>query len=342
MQAKSSWWLINQRRFVFPLLVLSAVFTTLSQVNDTHIAHNLISSEDKLLVASCYLIIGGIVGLLINMVFSMTRLGKVIDPEFQKLTIPGTKTLLYALASGSVSALSTLFFLWGSSLYDPGIVSALAGATVLFIMLWELYKGRIRFSDYIVPALLVFIGGALATSQVGRGLQISVLGIAILLFGKNILGAAGSLLEKEAVVLDNATNVTFWRFLFLTLSGVILAILLAVFRGNLTNLGQLIQDSFWQMLPFVLITMVFVYFSNGFQAASKKYLPVTTVTVVGSLPIVMGLFLGLAVNLFWPNTFTDLPQDIPTIVVRVVGSCIIVAGVGMLKELRVKSPEDSA
>jgi len=331
---KSSWWLDNQKRYVLLLLVLAAIFETIYKVNDTHITHNLISNTDKLLVASCYLIIGGAVGLVVNFVFSNTRLGQVVDPAFGKIKLPNKAVLGYAIASGFLSALSTLFLLWGSSLYDPGVVSALAGATVLFVMLWELYKGRISFADYIFPALLVFIGGAMATADLTKGIQISVVSILLLLVGKNLIGAASNLMQKEAVQGDNATNFTFWRFLALVISGAVIAFIIALFRGNVSDLVDLMKASFWQMLPFVLITMVFVYFSNGFQAVSTKYLPVTTISIIGSLPIVLGLFLGLGVNVIWPSTFKDLPTDSSTIVVRIVGSIVIIVGVALLKELK--------
>ena len=103
-----SWWMKNQRRYVLLLLVFAAVFETVYKVNDTHITHNLIINSDKLLVASCYLIIGGVIGLIVNLIFSNTPLGKVVDPAFGKIELPNKVTLLYAFVSGFLSALNYL------------------------------------------------------------------------------------------------------------------------------------------------------------------------------------------------------------------------------------------
>lgn len=322
------WWLENQEHYVMWILLIGAIFETIYRVNDSYITQNLISSEDKLLISSTYLVIGGVMGLVINLTLSRTVLGQVIDPAFGKIAIPSTKVLLYAMVCGFLSAFSTLLLLWGSSLYDPGIVGVLAGTTVLFVMLWELFKGRIRLSDYIFPALLVFIGVFASTAT--TGLKFSLISILLLLIGKNAVAAASSLISKEAVAKDNATNFTFWRFLFLTLSGVVIATIIASIRGNIDDLGHLITASFGTMFPYVVFTMCLVYFSNGFQAVSTKHKSVTMISIIGSLPIGLSFLLSLLVNELWSGSFKDLPSDSLLIMIRILGILIIIAGISSL------------
>lgn len=327
--SRPGWWSKFQVSSPNLIVVIAAVLVAIYTVNDAHILHNIIVSTDQFTVVVAYLTVGGWFGLLINWGLCHTPAGKLVDPTFQKIKGIGSKAQLSAFLAGTIGAGSTLFMLWGSQLYDPSVILPLSNVTILFVVIWEVITGKVRFSEIVWPAILVISGAFMASVSVSAGFYISVAGLIILLFCKNIISAVGEILEQTGVLASNATSFNFWRFFWLTISGTIIAVVVSLFRGMfdvyLTTLTSMLPA-----LPWILLTMVLVFFGAGLKNVSKKHTTVAAVTMIMTLPIVLGAPLTILVNRLWPDTFKEAPVQPIDWLIRFVGAVLILWGISKL------------
>jgi drug/metabolite transporter (DMT)-like permease len=327
--SKPGWWGRFQAKNPIWLLVVAAILTAIYTTNDGHILHNIIVSSDPFTAVMAYLTLGGWVGLGINWLLCQTPAGKLIDPSFEQIKGIDKKAQMSAILAGVIGAASTLFMLWGSQIYDPSVVLPLSNAAILFVVSWEVVTGKERFSDVIWPALLVVIGAFLASVDVESGFYISMAGLIILLFFKNIISAAGEILEQKGVLASNATSFNFWRFLWLTVAGTIIALVVSAMRGTLGLYFATLALT-PKAIPWILLTMVLVFFGMGLKSAAKKYTTVSRVSMVMTIPIILGAPLTWLVNNTWPGTFIEAPMTPIHWFVRIAGAVLIFWGIAKL------------
>lgn len=141
-------------------------------------------------------------------------------------------------------------------------------------------------------------------------------------------------IRQEGVWKSDAVTFNFWRFLWLTVSGTILAGGIALARGTFGDLTQLLGTVWKPALPWVLLTMFFVFFFNTLLQKAMKTGAVSKVSMVISLQIVLGIPLTLAADRLWPGVFGQLPSDPMVWVIRLVGAVLIVWGIIRLKSER--------
>lgn len=329
--SKPGWWAKFQSGSPILVLVVAAFITALYTINDSHIMHNIIVAADPFTAVMVYLTVGGWVGLGINWLLCQTPAGKIVDPSFTKIEGIGSKAQLSAILAGVIGAASTLFMLWGSQLYDPSVVLPLSNAAILFVVIWEVITGKEKFSIVAWPTLLVVCGAFLASVDVSSGFYISLAGLVILLFFKNIISAAGEILEQTGVVASNATSFNFWRFFWLTIAGTIIAVVVSAIRGTLGVYFATL--TFVPVaLPWILLTMVLVFFGQGLKNVAKKYTTVSRVTMVMTLPIILGAPLTLIVNGLWPGIFVEAPIEFAQWLTRFVGAVLIFWGISKLQK----------
>ena len=323
--SEKSWWANFMSRNVWIVLCIVAFVSAAYMVNDSHIMHNIVVSPDPFSAVVAYLTVGGMAGLLLNWVFCQTPLGKVIDPSFTGITLMNRKAQLSAFLSGAIGALSTLFLLWGSQIFDPSLVLPLGNIAIFFVFLYEVSGSKVNFRQAIVPVVLVVLGAMLFTYNPVAGTFISWTGFLVLVLLKNGVTAIGEILEQTGVLSGDATSFGFWRFFWLTITGTILAVTVSLIRGQfatyLTALGAAVHG-----LPWIALTMFLVFFGVGLKNAAKKYTNVSNVMMFMTIPIVLGLPLTLLVNIFWPGTFVGVTFDVLTIVIRLAGALLILFG----------------
>lgn len=321
----TSWWGSFMSKNVWIVLCLVAFVSAAYMVNDSHIMHNIIVSTDPFSAVMAYLTVGGWAGLLLNWIFCQTPLGKIIDPSFTGISRMNPKAQLSAFLSGAIGALSTLFLLWGSQIFDPSLVLPLGNIAIFFVFVYEVIRGKVEFRKAILPVSLVIVGAMMFTYNPVAGVFISITGFFVLVVLKNGISAIGEILEQTGVLSGDATSFGFWRFFWLTIVATILAVTMSFIRGQFGVYVLALKAAFIG-LPWIALTMFLVFFGVGLKNATKKYTIVSNVMMYMTIPVVLGLPLTLLVNYVWPGTFVGMTFEPLTIGLRLVGAVLILIG----------------
>lgn len=324
-------------RSVFLFSVLAAVFGALYLANDTFIMHQVILSEDSFTAVSAYLILGGWIGTICTFVYN-AFLGNWLDTDYMGFNFGTSKMQILALASGAIAAGSTTFCLMGNQSLDPSLVIALSNLSILYIVLYDGIRGTVSLKQLWFSTFLVIIGSILAsTMRFAGSLEITFLGITLLLVGRCGTDAVERIVRQQGVRESDAVIFNFWRFLWLTISGTILVSTIALFRGTFSELKELLMIIWRPALPWVLLTMFFVFFFGTLLQKAMKIGAVSRVSMVVNLQIVLGIPITLAVDWWYPGVFGEIPTDLATWIVRLTGSILIVAGIMRLRGIKKSS-----
>ena len=319
---KESGWL----RATFSVVLVAAVFGALYLANDTFIMHQIILSEDPFTAVSTYLIFGGWVGTLCFLVYN-TLLGKWLDRDYPGFNFGTWGMQLLALVSGAIAAGSTAFCLAGNQNLDPSLVTALSNLSILYLIFYDWVGGRVALVKVWLPALLVIGGSILASvTRLAGGFEITLLGILILLVGRCGTDALEKVVRKLGGERSDAVTFTFWRMFWLSVTGTIFAVAVAFARGTYGELTALLGSVWWTALPWVLLTMFFVFFFSTLLQKALKTEEVSKVSMVLSLQIALGIPLTLAADRLWPGIFGEIPSDLYVWVLRFVGVVLMIWG----------------
>jgi len=322
-------------------ILISALAAALYKANDVYITHQFFGdSTNEAVVAFSYLIIGGWIGLICNFFFSQL-IGKKLDPRFSGLYLIPWRTQIFSFLAGSIGAVTTFFMLWGSSLYDPSLVIPLASLSIVFLVLYDtLIKRLVRWNQVFWPMVLVIIGTlVLSTSGFKESWpEISLKALIILFVFKGLSDALGSIFSKEGVGLFenaqsvDAVNFSFWRFLWLVVVGTVLSLFGFLSMGKLNTFVELATHQFLPALPFILLTMFFVFFGNFYQtfAFTAKEGTVGKVALLLNIQLVLGIPITIIVSLINPTAFGQLSSDLWYWCFKIVGSLLIFWGVYLL------------
>ncbi len=317
---------------VFLISIVAAIFGALYLANDTFIMHKVIRAKDPFTAVSAYLILGGWIGILCTLVYN-ALLGRRLDKNYPGFNLGTSKMQVLALVSGTIAAGSTTFALMGNQSLDPSLVIALSNLSILYLIFYDGIRGDISLRKLWLPMLLVIIGSILASvTRLTGGLEITLLGILILLIGRCGTDALEKIVRQRGGRRSDAITFTFWRFLWLTISGSIIVSAIALIRGTFDELTRLLITIWRPALPWILLTMFFVFFFNTLLQKAINRETVSKVSMVVNLQIVLGIPFTLAGNWLWPGVFGEIPSDSAIWIVRLVGAILIILGVVRLKD----------
>lgn len=309
------------------LALWAAVFTAIYKAMDNITVHNFITAKDGLTAAFAYLIVGSWTGVIFGLIFSLTLGRRLIDKDFNGLIFNNTQMHLQAVIAGAISAGSTLFLLWGNQLGDPSTLIALGSGTMIFTSMYDVKTKQIRFAGLAKPLLLVFIGGALATF--GGSLAITLEGILFVVLLSNGLDAVSNISGQIGTKASDGVNFFLWRFFWLAVSGTIIAVVISTIRGYSGMLWETVASA-RQYIPFVALTMFFVFLGVGLKFVAMKNAPITLVLIAISAQIVLGYPITLLGNLVKPGLFGEVPSDPRIWIIRVAGAALIVLAIKLL------------
>src|SRR3989344_2224478 len=152
-------------RSVFVLSLVSGVFAAAYKAADNAMVHRYITSDDNLIAASTYLIIGGWVGVITRIFYSFIFGHRFIDDSFKGLLSGSRRMHKLAATAGSLSALGTLCILRGNQGADPGVIVALGSFSMVFMVKFDKKKGQHLGTNFLLLSSLVLIGCVLASYQ---------------------------------------------------------------------------------------------------------------------------------------------------------------------------------
>jgi hypothetical protein len=311
------------------LSLFAAVFTAIYKTMDNITVHNYITATDGLTAAFAYLIIGSWTGLLSSLVFAVIAGQRIVDPEFTKLELNRKALNPNAIIAGTISAGSTLFLLWGNQLGDPSVLIALGNAVILYTIAYDLLMGQAKFSTIAIPAGLVLVG-SMMTSFSGS-LTVTLLGLLFVLIISNGLAACSEVVEQRGTRQSDGVNFFVWRFLWLAFSGTLLAVTVSVIRGQFNLLLQTIYSGM-HYLPWIILTMFFVFLGIGIKLVAKKNDAVSVVLIVYSIQMILAFPITLLGNAIFPGVFGQIPNDISIWIIRSIGAALMIWGVIRLRK----------
>lgn len=315
---------------------IAAFCTAIYRSLDNYTVHNLITSSDKLTAAFAYLIVGGWTGVITGTIFSLAVGRKLIDPDFAGIVIRNSEMHRQAFISGSISAGSTLFIMLGNQIGDPSVVIALVNLTVVYTILYDTFTKQVQFQQLFIPSALIVIGGMMAAFN--GSFAVTFLGFFYVVIVSNGLDAYSGIVEVKGVRASDSVNLYIWRFFWLAFTGTILAIFVSLIRGYLGLLSQTVQGALVH-LPWVIVTMFFVFLGMGLKFYLKKTQAVSVVLLILSTQ----LFLAYPITIFgsWiqPGMFGNVPTPPIIWLTRIIGSILIISGIVHLRRSGLSTQE---
>ncbi len=322
---------------IFLASIMAAIFRALYLANDTFIMHQIIVSADLFTAVSVYLIIGGWIGTFCTLIYN-SFLGKWLDKEYPGFNFGTKKMQLFAAISGIIAAGSTTFCLIGNQSLDPSLVISLSNLSILYLAIYDGIRGSISIKKFWFPALIVILGSIFAsTTKITGGLQVTLLGILILLIGQCGTDALEKIIRQRGVWNSDAVTFTFWRFLWLSVSGTIFVIVISLLRGTFYTLLELLIFIFLPAFPWILLTMLFVFFFNTLFQKAIKNGTVSKVSLILNISIILGIPIALFGDWLKPGIFGEVPSDFLTWIVRTLGIILIISGIILINKKKESS-----
>lgn len=322
---------LDWSRITFISALAAAIFGALSLSSDNYILHQVIISKDKFTAVSAYLILGGWIGTICTFVYNALW-GKWLDRDYPGFSLGTRKMQLFAIISGFIAASSTIFYLMGNQNLDPSLTTILGNLSILYLIVYDVARRTVSFRNIWFPALLVISGSILASlTQLAGHFEITLPWIIVLLVGRCGTDALEKIVRQRGALNSDAVTFNFWRFLWLTVFGTIMAIVVALARNTFIELMELLVAIFWLALPWVLLAMFFVFFSNTLMQKAMKTGAISKVSMVLNFQIALGVPLTLAANWISPGIFGTISSELSVWIIRSLGAILVVLGVIRLK-----------
>jgi len=311
------------------LALFAAVFTAIYKVMDNITMHNFITASDSLTAVFVYLIIGAWTGLLSSLLFSVLFGKRLIDPDFVRLELNRKAFNKQAIIAGTITAGSTLFLLLGNQLGDPSVLIALGNAVIIYTLAYDAITKQVTINQIILPALLVITGSMM--SSYSGSLEITLLGLLFVFVVSNGLTAVSEIVEQTGCRASDGVNFFVWRFLWLAITGTSIALIVSFIRGYFGLLLNGLVDGV-QYIPWIALTMLFVFLGIGMKLVAKKNDAVSVVLIVYSVQMILSYPITIAGNWIIPGVFGQLPTDIWIWIVRIAGTILMIWGVYRLRK----------
>jgi hypothetical protein len=323
MKTKPLW-----RSKPFTVALVAAGFTTIFKAMDNITVHNFVTAEDGLTAAFSYLIVGGWTGVVFGLVFALTMGKKLLDQDFNGLVVRNKTMHWQAIIAGVISAASTLFLLWGNQLGDPSMLIALGSGTIVYTSIYDVATKQAKAANLAPPVLLVLAGSILATF--GGSLGVTLTGLLLVVVLSNGLDALSKISEQKGARASDGVNFFLWRFFWLALSGTIMAIVVSGIRGYSSMLQETVLQA-TRYVPFIALTMLFVFFGIGLKLVAMKKSAVSVVLIVLTAQIILGYPITMLGEYISPGLFGIVPKEPWIWGVRLAGAALIILAIEILR-----------
>lgn len=309
--------------------LLVALFSAVYKSMDNIVVHNYITAEDGLTAAFSYLIVGGWTGCILGFVFSILFGKRLIDKDFNSIQWKNKKMHFQAFISGGISAGSTLFLLWGNQFGDPSTLVALSTAVIVYTVAYDVATRQTKFRYIVVPMLGAMLGGALATFS--GSLAVTATGFLFVLVISNGLAAVSEVAEQKGARASDGVNLFIWRFFWLATTGTMIAIVVSGARGYSDLLFSTVSNAL-NYIPFIGLTMFFVFLGIGLKMTLKKDNAVSVILLISSAQIVLAFPITIIGEWIKPGLFGGIPTNPLVWIVRFVGAGILVWSIFQLRK----------
>lgn len=322
--------ILNKKAYLWPLL-LAVILTVAYKLGDGYVMSHLIISPDKLISTLVYLTLGSVVGLSINYVLCQTPLGRVVDKSFKSIGGMSKSAHFKALISGILSALATGIYLWSLRTLDPSIVIPLTSLTIMYIALVETLKGKIKFWSILPSILLVLAGVGIASFNETANWALTGGALITVLLGYNVVNAISELASKGGVDDSDAVSYGFWRFFWLAVAAIAIAVGTSLALGQFSVYLSLLFASL-KAVPFIALVMAVVFFANAWANRGLALSDATTKNLVMTGQVILSVFATVLVSFLLPGIFPAAPVTILQWIFRLIGAALLMWGIIRLRK----------
>jgi uncharacterized membrane protein len=274
-----------------------------------------------------YSIVGGIIGIIVTFVLGRI-IGKKIEPDFTGFKILPKKAMMFALGAGIIGSVMTAFYLLSSSLYDPSIITPLTQTALIYLLLVDslfIEKTSPNLTE-IESIIIIIIGSFLVTFNTA---QVNLLAIPLMLVFYNLFLVCYVILKQKGmrVIGVDAVNFRLWMMIFLSVFLIIISSSITILNGTFSNVIGLIITNFTNYLPWVILSMAFVFFFFVFDLKALKIGKASLVQSLESLSIILAIPITLIASYFLPNVFGIIEWNAYSWLVKISGAVLILAGI---------------
>lgn len=310
--------------------LLVALFTAVFKSMDNITVHNFITAEDGLTAAFSYLIVGGWTGVILGTVFSITLGKRLIDKQFNGIVWTNSKMHIQAMISGSISAGSTLFLLWGNQFGDPGALVALATGVLFYTVAYDVATKQTKLRYILVPVVGAMVGGSLAAFS--GSLAVTATGVLFVLVISNGLAAVSEIAEQNGARASDGVNLFIWRFFWLAFTGTVMAVVVSGMRGYSELLFTTVSNAI-HYLPFIGLTMFFVFLGIGLKLTLKKTNAISVILLISSAQVALAFPITIIGEFLKPGLFGGIPTDPLVWIARFIGVGILIWSILRLRKI---------
>lgn len=322
---KTSWW--SWRNNAVLLAFMAAVFGALTYAGDTNVAHNLIISDDRLVSALTYLLLGSWLGVIANYLFARLA-GKKVDENFRGLELASWRFQINAMGAGALSAVATFAYLFVAQEGDPSIIIVLTNFSLVYLALYDWVKYKLPLKRTLFSVVLVLVGVPLvAMAKTGGAWYITISALVLLVLVNSGASAVSRIFEKETPQPYSTANFTFWRFLWLAATATVFGLGLANYNGIAIKVWQLLQNLPAAAFLWVAFVMLLAYCGNVSRIEAQKLSRLVTVSVICSSQAVMAIPITILVAWLMPAGTFSIPNDPGVWMMRLLGTLLIAAGI---------------
>lgn len=327
--------------------LVAAFLTALFKSMDNVTVRHLITSDDRVTGAFAYLIIGSLAvtvsGFALAPFFART-----LDAKFRGLVVRNARIHAHAATAASLAACSTFFGLLAYQTGDPSALVALSGAVLIYIALYDSLKYPGLFSRIRLPVAIAVMGSGMAAFT--GSVNTTLASVALMLVFSNGFSAASEIVEQRGMENRDgskncAISLMLWRFLYMAAASIVLAFAVSAFRGRESELLATIGRSV-SALPFVVATMMVVFFAIGIKMVIKSAELLTATLLTISLQVVFAYPITIVGELVSPGLFGGLPNSWVVWIVRISGASLLIWGFLVVKkydtEFRKKAEKELA
>jgi len=299
-------------------------------------AASLIGNEvgfSKALAASVYLPLGGFIGVATQFFFAKF-IGHRINSGFNGLKWYSLKSHRFAIPAGFAGAASTAFYLWGSQEVDPTVITVLGNVSIMYVIAYDVIIREATLRQLLFPSFLILLGSMLVPLRELHSFKIITSAFLILILGRGLTYALGSILEQNGIRRNSmeAVNFAFWRFVWLAVFGTIFAILFTAMTGQLMLWWTVLQTVFWSILPWIVVLMLCVFIANTTSAVARQTAPASTVALWLSMSAILSFPITLIAHALKPNIFGKLPESWWIWLLRIAGALLVLVGAVKLRD----------
>lgn len=286
-------------------------------------------NADPLAGALSFFVFGAATGVPIQLALARTRLARTLERAVGGDPTATGYDRWAAAKTGILGAASTVAWLYALAQADPTVVLPLASLAPVLLFLIDGAQRKIRLKQAILPLILVLAGFWIVRSPGVIAAASLTMPVVLALILRNVASASSELFEREGAA-GSLAGFTAFRFCWLAIVGIPVAMVVAFATGRAEACQTLIGNAWPVALPLHAVTMALTFFGGIDRISAKKDLPLSVCSAAYATPQVLAPLVAAFVNQLFAGLF-------PTVIASpgmVAGAALVVGGSVWLARLQ--------